>query len=182
MFTGYKNPILPAMEIINSTRQDTDTIFELYAEATSLQKQIGNNHWKSFERSLIEREIDEGRQWKIIIGGQIAAVFAITFDDPDIWKELDKDAAIYLHRIATHPSFRGQSLVQSIVTWACNYARQQHKAYVRLDTGSGNTRLINHYQRCGFTYVRDQHFEPTPDLSEHYWGLTCSLLQIDLKG
>jgi hypothetical protein len=39
-----------------------------------------------------------------LIDGQIACVWAVTFNDPEIWKN-DQDAAIYIHRIATNPDF-----------------------------------------------------------------------------
>jgi hypothetical protein len=47
---------------------------------------------------------------------QIACVWAITFNDAEIWEE----RAIYIHRIATHSDFRGHNFVKIIVDWAKN--------------------------------------------------------------
>ena len=62
------------MEIIYSIQEDIETIFKLYDAGTAYQKRVAKKHWKGFERSLIESEIKENRQWKIMIDGQIACV------------------------------------------------------------------------------------------------------------
>ncbi|MHB8929251.1 MAG: hypothetical protein ACYC5R_01500 [Melioribacteraceae bacterium] len=51
----------------------------------------------------------------MLINGGIACVWAMTFNDPQIWEERNKDPSVYLHRIATNPNFRGQNLVGEIV-------------------------------------------------------------------
>lgn len=141
------------MKIINSRPEDIAIIFKLYEYGTAYQKKVAKKHWKGFERSLIETEISEGRQWKIIFDEQIVCVFAITFNDPFIWQEKDKDPAIYIHRIATNPLFRGNSFVKHIVEWARKYAKERGKLYIRMDTGSGNEKLNKYYISCGFTYL-----------------------------
>ena len=70
-----------------STINDIDSIFQFYDMAVEYQKTKFNKHWKGFERDLVEKEISENRQWKIIINNEIACVFAITFEDENIWKE-----------------------------------------------------------------------------------------------
>ena len=81
------------MIIATSTFQDIDTIFQLYEAGTDYQKSVAEKHWKGFERGLVETEIRENRQWKMIIGGEIACVFVITYNDPFIWQEKDRDPA-----------------------------------------------------------------------------------------
>jgi hypothetical protein len=43
--------------------------------------------WPNFDQHLIETELSENRQWKLIIENQIACVWAITFNDAEIWEE-----------------------------------------------------------------------------------------------
>jgi hypothetical protein len=62
------------MQILNSTANDIDQIFGLYKVATDFQKSKFIVQWPQFERSLIEKEIAELRQWKLIIDGQVACV------------------------------------------------------------------------------------------------------------
>ena len=80
---------------------------------------------------------------------------AITFSDAQIWEERNKDHAIYIHRIATNPNFRGNNFVQKIVDWAKIYAEKNDLQYRRLDTLGNNTRLIQHYKNAGFDFLGD---------------------------
>lgn len=168
------------MKIVNSTPEDIETIFKLYDEGTAYQKTVAKKHWKGFRRSLIETEIREKRQWKIMVENEVACVFAITFNDPFIWEEKDKDPAIYIHRIATNPLFRGHSFVKHIIEWAKEYAKDKDRYYIRMDTGSGNDKLNNYYIHCGFTYLGIIHLDDTGNLPEHYKGGSSSLFEIKI--
>ncbi|MDD2781481.1 MAG: GNAT family N-acetyltransferase, partial [Sulfuricurvum sp.] len=103
-----------SISIKNSTISDIDEIFRLYKIATDFQKSKFFVHWPEFKRALIETEIMEKRQWKMIIDGEIACIWATTFSDPQIWGERDRDPALYIHRIATNPDFRGNNFVARI--------------------------------------------------------------------
>ncbi len=168
------------MNIINSTREDIDAIFDLYNKATAYQESLGRKDWQGFERKLVEQEIDEKRQWKILENGQLACVFVTTFSDPYIWLEKDKDPSVYIHRIATNPAFRGKRYVQHIVDWASQYAREHGKQFVRLDTGSGNEKLNAYYISCGFTYLGVFAYGEIGDLPAHYADGSSSLFEIKL--
>lgn len=168
------------MHITNSTPDDIDIIFELYDEAVKFQKTVFNKQWQGFERSLVETEISEGRQWKIIVEGQVVCIFAITFSDPLIWNEKDKDPAIYIHRIVTNPEFRGGAYVKEIVKWSKDYARSINKKYVRMDTWGDNEKLKEYYVSCGFEYLGQTRMENTAGLPKHYEGLSLSLFEIQL--
>jgi ribosomal protein S18 acetylase RimI-like enzyme len=169
------------MKIINSVPEDIETIFRLYDEGTTYQKAVAKKHWKGFERSLIELEIREKRQWKIMMGEEVACVFAISFNDPFIWKGKDKDPAIYIHRIATNPLFRGNSFVKHIIAWATDYAKENGWQYIRMDTGSGNDKLNKYYIDCGFTYLGVIELGDTENLPDHYKGGSSSLFEIKIN-
>jgi GNAT superfamily N-acetyltransferase len=141
------------MTIQNSTITNIDDIFRLYKLATDFQKSKFFVHWPEFKRELIETEIAENRQWKMMIDDQIACIWAMTFSDPQIWGERDRDPALYIHRIATNPDFRGNNFIAQIVAWAEQYARENAKEYIRMDTIGENRGLIEHYKRCGFEYL-----------------------------
>lgn len=121
--------------IESSTLNDLDHIFLLYDEAMRFQRAKKTVVvWPKFATSLVLQEINEERQWKLLIDGEIACVWAIAYSDPQIWEEKDRDPAIYIHRIATSSKFRGLKLVKKIVDWAKVYAIKKEKKYVRLDT------------------------------------------------
>ena len=167
------------MTFIPSTIHDIDSIFEFYEMAIAYQKTKFNKHWLGFERDLVSKEISENRQWKIIIDNEIACVFAITFEDESIWKEKNKDKAVYFHRIVTHPKFKGQHFIERIIEWGIPFAKEKKLDFLRMDTWGDNDELIGYYQKCGFDFLGII----TPDyigLPKHYEGITLSLFQIEV--
>lgn len=168
------------MNIQNSISKDIDEIFTFYKSATELQKSFGMVQWPVFDRAMVESEINENRQWKLIIDNRIVCIWATTFDDPEIWGEKNNDPSVYIHRIATHQDFKGNNLVKEIVSWAVNYAKINHKNYVRLDTIGGNLKLIQHYQNCGFDYLGLTKIENSQNLPAHYFNATVSLFEIKI--
>jgi len=169
------------MQIVNSTAKDIDQIFDLYKLATDFQKSKYIVQWPQFEQTLIQTEIAELRQWKMLIDGQIACVWATTFNDPQIWEDKNNDPAVYIHRIATNPDFRGQNLVTTIVTWAKTYAKANQKSFVRLDTVGENLGLINHYQKSGFNYLGLFDLKNTDQLPAHYHKAAVSLFELAIN-
>lgn len=169
------------MKIENSTKDDIDEIFRLYKIATDLQKSKFSVHWPEFERSLVETEIREQRQWKIIINGKIACVWATTFSDPQIWEERDETPAVYIHRIARSSDFQEQNLVEKIVEWAKEYAFENRKKYIRMDTVGDNPGLINYYVKCGFDFLGLSRLNNTAGLPAHYNKAIVCLFQMEVN-
>ncbi len=168
-------------QVQNSNINDIDEIFRLYKIATDFQKTRFTVHWPEFDRKLIETEIAENRQWKIVADGKIACVWATTFNDPQIWEERNEDPSVYIHRIATNPDFRGQNLVGQIVEWVKIYAKENQKQFVRMDTVGDNTGLINYYTKCGFDFLGLLKLKNTEGLPAHYDNATVSLFQMTLS-
>ena len=156
------------MEIQNCTLADADKILELYEAAMALQTEKKMVIWPRFEKSFIEKEIREKRQWKLIMEDQIACNWAITFEDKEIWGEKDQNDSIYIHRIATNPAFRGNKFINSIVAWAIDYASSIRKQYIRLDTLGNNAKLIQHYTSAGFEFLGMHLLSDTKNLPDHY--------------
>lgn len=168
------------MRITNSRIIDIPEIFRLYRLAIAFQKTRNSVLWPEFSKELVSKEIMENRQWKLIIDQQIACVWAITFSDPEIWGEKDADKAMYIHRIATNPEFRGHKFVEHIVRWSKTYAKEKGLDYIRLDTVGENKGLIAHYTNCGFQYLGLFKLENTSSLPAHYQNSSVSLFEIKL--
>ena len=156
------------MEISNCSPRDLDDILSLYEAARNLQRLKKMVVWPSFEKSFLEREIEESRQWKIVADGAIACNWAITFTDKEIWGVKDRNDSIYIHRICNNPAFRGQRYIDTIVAWSRTYARQIGKQFVRLDTLGNNTALIKHYTSAGFEFLGMHKLTDTASLPKHY--------------
>jgi ribosomal protein S18 acetylase RimI-like enzyme len=169
------------MNITNSTPEDITEIFRLYKIASAYQKAMKTVIvWPNFERILVEKEVSEQGQFKLIINNEIACVWAVTFSDEQIWEKRNIDTAVYIHRIATNPKFKGQNFVGVIVDWAKEYAKSKGKQYVRLDTLGDNTRLITHYTNAGFEFLGLFDLKNTDTLPAHYKEAPVCLFQIDL--
>ena len=167
--------------IYNCSMEDVNDILSLYSSARDLQTQKGMVVWPLFEKDLVVREINEQRQWKLLIDNVIACNWAITFADKEIWGEKDKNDAIYIHRIATNPGFRGNRYIERIVSWAKEYAIQKGKRFVRLDTLGNNTKLIEHYTSAGFRFLGIFKLADTSNLPGHYQREPdCCLFEIRL--
>jgi GNAT superfamily N-acetyltransferase len=168
-------------QINNCALDDSDEILSLYKSARDLQTQKEMVVWPLFEKSFIEKEIEELRQWKLVIDNTIACNWAITFSDKEIWGEKDRGDSIYIHRIATYPVFRGNRYIDKIVAWAKEYAIQKNKKFVRLDTLGNNTKLIEHYTSAGFQFLGMFELTDTSNLPDHYQNEpNCCLFEIDL--
>ncbi len=168
------------MTIKNSTPKDIDLIFALYDAAVAYQKTKFNKHWQPFDRDMVTAEIAEGRQWKIVEDGQVACVFAVAYNDPFIWGEKDREPSIYLHRIVTHPDFKGRNYVQEIIKWAHQHGKETGKQYIRLDTWGDNEELIAYYQQCGFRFLGVITPTQTDQLPKHYSAISLSLFEIKI--
>jgi hypothetical protein len=156
------------MTIENCTPGDVETILGLYQSARELQTTKQMVVWPIFERSFIEQEILEQRQWKLLADKIIACNWAITFKDKEIWGEKDKDDSVYIHRIATNPAMHGNRYIDKIVEWAKVYAKQKDKNFIRLDTLGNNTKLIEHYISAGFEFLGITRLTDTANLPGHY--------------
>jgi GNAT superfamily N-acetyltransferase len=168
------------MEILNSNLADLPTIFDLYRVATEYMKSKNQVYWPEFPKELIVKEIEEKRQWKIIIDGQIACIWAITQNDELIWGNKNNEASVYIHRISTNPKFRGQNLVKQIVNWANDYCKRNSLKFIRMDTVGFNNGLINHYEKLGFDFLGTKELENTDGLPNHYNDGEVCLFQIEV--
>ncbi|MDD7886756.1 GNAT family N-acetyltransferase [Flavivirga sp. 57AJ16] len=165
------------MEIKNCGTDDIDEIFRLYKIARDFQKTKFTMHWPKFDRKLIITEISENRQWKLLIDNQVACVWATTFDDAQIWEGRNNDPSVYIHRIATNPSFRGQNLVRELLKWAKKFAIENDKKYIRMDTVGNNPGLIKYYEKCGFDFLGLVKLKNTNGLPAPYKNSSIGLFQ-----
>lgn len=170
------------MIISNSTVDDIEEIFRLYKMATEHQKvTFPGNIWPEFSRELVITEVLEQRQFKLTIGSEIACVWAVTFSDPEIWEEKNADPAIYIHRIATNPNYRGNNFVSKIVDWAKKFAARHGKHFIRLDTCGNNRKLIGHYRKSGFNFLGIKKLKNYEGLPEHYINADVCFFEIEIR-
>lgn len=168
------------MNVQNSSPDDLDEIFRLYAVATAYQKSKNQVLWPMFNKNDVLEEIKEKRQWKLVDEGIIIGIWATTFNDAQIWEERNIDPSVYIHRIAVNPTYRGGNIVQKIITWAKPYALTNRKQFIRLDTVGDNKGLIKYYEKCGFTFLGLHTLKNTEGLYGHYKDGPVSLFEIEV--
>jgi ribosomal protein S18 acetylase RimI-like enzyme len=170
------------MTINNADPLDINEIFTLYEIAANYQKEKKIvNVWPNFDRKMVANEILENRQFKLLVDGEIACIWAITFSDEQIWEERNKDKALYIHRIAVNPNFRGNKYVELIVHWARKFVQKKDIQYIRLDTLGENAKLIKHYQNAGFKFLGLFNLKDTSNLPDHYKKDAVSLFEINIR-
>lgn len=168
------------IQVVNSLPADIDTIFKFYDLAIEHQKKVSPKQWQSFDRALVQQEIADGRQYKILVDGVIASIFAVTYSDPQIWLGKEDEAAVYIHRIVTHPDYRGYGFVKIIIDWAKEYSKTKPLDYIRMDTWADNEYLLKYYTSCGFNHVGEIEIAPESGLPKHYDGITLNLFEIKI--
>lgn len=169
-----------SLRIENSLPADLELIFRVFDAAIAYQAKNGYELWPRFSASMILEEISEKRHWKVLEENRIVGIFSVMYNDPIIWLERDADPAVYLHRIAVSPDFKGRGLMLIIREWAKQHALQQRKTYIRMDTWGTNENLQKYYERCGFDYLGKQHLPETDHGPAHYGGSFLSLFQLSV--
>lgn len=170
------------MEVLFCNNADIPQILSLYDQARRYQQEKYMVVWPEFLASVIQDEIAEQKQFKILINDEIACNWAITMQDPFIWEEKENDDAIYIHRLCTNAKYRGLNLSHHMVTWAIAYVKSINRKFVRLDTLGLNDGLIKHYTSIGFDYLGPVTLSNTTHLPQHYQQESiCLLFEIDIS-
>ena len=169
------------MTIKNVSASDIEKIFELYKIASHYQKEKKTVIvWPDFDREMVINEIAENRQFKLLVNNEVVCIWAITFSDEQIWEDSNTDSAIYIHRIAVNPNFRGNNYIATITNWAKEYALKKEIQFIRLDTLGENKNLITHYKNAGFHFLGLFNLKNTSNLPDHYKLAPVCLFEIDL--
>jgi GNAT superfamily N-acetyltransferase len=90
--------------------------------------------------------------------GKIVACHALTPDgDPAFWTrgELGQEA-LYLDNAMVRPDYTGRGIGRLIAAHAVSEGTARLMARLRLDCQRGNDRLRSHWEKLGFSWVRDE--------------------------
>ena len=157
---------------------DLETIYQLFEQAITYQKANNYVGWNAYDKDFIQREIQEGLHYKITADGQILAVFSTCLNDEFIWREKETGNAFYLHRVITNPAFKGQRQFEKVLNWAIDYAGQQGRVYIRIDTWLNNPKIIDFYKGYGFQFVEAFTTDDTDKLPVQHRNLSLALLEL----
>lgn len=169
------------IKIENTTKDDFVTILWFFEEALKLQGQNGYKVWNDIDKFGLEKDIANFLQYKIIKGNDILCIFSVQYSDPFIWRERDKNNAIYLHRIVVNPNFKGQNQFEKVLNWAKQCAKQNKLQFIRMDTWADNSKLINYYKSFGFNFIENYKTTNALELPIQNRNIEVALLEIELK-
>lgn len=164
--------------IKNTTPDDFLKVIWLFDEVIKMQHKNGYIVWESIDKLALQKDIENGLQFKIEDNKTILCVFSIQYSDPFIWQEKDQNDAIYLHRIVTNPNYKGQRLFEKVLTWAIQFAKQNGKKFIRMDTWAVNHQLIQYYRSFGFQFIENYKTADTKELPLQNRNLNVALLEL----
>lgn len=167
-------------KIVNTTKGDLHKILWLFEQALGLQGKNGYKVWSSIDKAAVEKDIENGLQYKIVRDADILCIFSIQHNDPFIWRDRDQNDAIYLHRIVANQNFKGQRQFENVLNWAKSFARQKNLKFVRMDTWADNEKIIDYYKTFGFEFIEYYKTADIPELPAQNRNLNVALLEMAL--
>jgi len=167
--------------VTNTTKDDAEKVLWLFNQAMSLQGKKDYKVWSTIDQTALEKDMEEGRQYKIANASDILCIFSIQYTDPFIWRDRDQNDALYLHRIVVNPAFKGQKQFQKVLDWATQYARVNHLKYIRMDTWAENFKIIEYYKSFGFEFIESYRTTNTPHLPIQNRDLNVALLELKVN-
>ena len=169
------------VHIINTTPEDLPLVYWLFDQAILYQRQHGYPAWKGYEKNALSFEVEQLLQYKAVQYHHVLAIFSISYSDPATWGEWDTGNALFLHRIITHPQFKGQRVFGKVREWALQKAREKGLDYIRIDTWTDNPTIIAFYKDYGFHIVAAHVTPDSPELPAQNRNLRVTLMQLPVE-
>ncbi len=166
--------------IEHTTNKDLDTIYWLFDEAIEYIKKNNYVGWTTYDKNFIRMDIEKKLQYKITTHNDILCIFSICYSDEIIWRQMEKEDALYLHRIVVNPLYKGQKQFEKILNWSKKFAIEKSLKYIRMDTWAENSNIVNYYKEFGFKQIEDFTTPNTPKLPEQHRNLKVALLEMKL--
>ncbi len=169
------------IKIINTTKGDLNTVLWLFEQAIALQGKNGYKVWEGIDKIALQKDINEGLQYKIVKGNDILCIFSIQHNDPFIWRDRDQNNAIYLHRIVVNPNFKGQKQFKKVLNWAKQFTEENNLKFVRMDTWADNKKIIDYYKSFGFEFIENYKTANASELPIQNRNLNVALLEMKVS-
>ncbi len=168
-------------KIENTAQNDLAFIYRLFEVAIAYQERKNYPVWKGYDKKVLQTDIENKLQYKILVADEIACIFSVCYSDPIIWREKDKGDAIYLHRIVVNQNYKRQRQFDKILCWVVDYAKQKKLNFIRMDTWADNPGILAYYQSFGFKLLENYNTPDTEELPKQQRNLSLALLEYKLK-
>ena len=109
----------------------------------------GEPLWTNMEvaRNDLRNHVYSGESYIIRDGNRIAATMTISNSDK-LWD--DNNDSLYLHKLMKNSDIKIPNVGKIFLQFAVDLALSQNRKYLRCDTITTLSRLINYYKRIGF--------------------------------
>ncbi|MGW1189293.1 GNAT family N-acetyltransferase [Streptomyces sp. NPDC002559] len=150
------------MMIRPATLADAEALMELRLEAEQWLAQAGINQWRdpATRTPALQkwrRDISAGRTWVVDEDAAVIATVTLAPPDADFWGEWDHpENAVYVAKLITARSVKGQGIGGLLLDWAGAQARHRGLPWIRLDCWRSNIALQRFYLQEGFHHVRTE--------------------------
>jgi GNAT superfamily N-acetyltransferase len=133
-------------------------IVSLIEDAADWLRSRGIDQWaqpwpnRAGRDSRIEAHLHAGKTW-IAWDREVAAATITADNRPDPhWPEpLQREPAVYLHRLVVDLPYRGHGLGAALIDWTGQQALRQHGArFIRVNAWTTNLGLHRYYEELGF--------------------------------
>ncbi|NOT93897.1 GNAT family N-acetyltransferase [Ferruginibacter sp.] len=168
------------IKVTNTIIEDFDTVIWLFEQAMQLQGKNGYKVWDTVDKAALIKDIEKNLHYKIVKDNNILCIFSIQHNDRLIWRDRDKNDAIYLHRIVTNPNFKGQKQFEKVLNWAKQFVRQNNLKFIRMDTWADNQRIIDYYLSFGFKFIENYKSPDSDELPIQNRNLNGALLEMEV--
>lgn len=138
------------LRVVQARPSEVEVICAILEEAARWLSARGIDQWPaSFDRAPVAAGIERGEVYLAIVDGQPAGTVRLQAADPSVWGD-DANDALYVHRLAVRPTYRGHGLGLALLQWAEGVALGRGKTYLRLDCMLENDGLRRYYLAAGF--------------------------------
>ncbi|MBI1767886.1 MAG: GNAT family N-acetyltransferase [Bacteroidetes bacterium] len=172
--------MISQFKIENTTAEDLEFIYELFDLSVKYQESKGYPTWKNYDKEALIKDVENKNQYKVMVDSQPGIIFSVRYSDKIIWREMDQEDAIYLHRIVVNPVFKGLKLFGEILSWAIDQAKQKRLKSIRMDTWANNPKIIEYYTGFGFRFIENYTTSNSLELPAHNRNLALTLLELTL--
>lgn len=151
------------IDIRQTTYGDLDILMDIFNEARYTISLLGIDQWQDGypSRSVIRKDIEEGRSYCVCLDGIPCGTFVLLSDGEPTYDLIydgqwltgnSKADYIAIHRVAISIAKRGTGIAPRIIEYAFEYAKSRKKSSLRIDTHLGNTVMRRMLEKNGFTY------------------------------
>lgn len=140
-------------------------IWKIIQQAIVRRKQDGSQQWQDGypNEEVIQRDIERGIGYVLLMGDTIVGYTAILFNDEPAYGDLKGtwlstgDFAV-VHRIAISDDYLGKGLAQKIMLLTEEIASQHNVFSVKVDTNFDNMAMLRIFDKLGYTYCGEVTF------------------------